>query len=90
MKTYYVIRAGWNAANQSWQEGKANPTNQFESRELKVIGIVEAKNPREAEKDFLDCAYPDQTIFAVSNPRSIRGLSRAIIEFENPEWAACQ
>ncbi len=44
MKTYYVIRRGWNGANQSSLYGKRNPRDTFESGLDRLVAIVEAED----------------------------------------------
>lgn len=79
---YYVVRQGWNAANQSSAWAKANPKNEFESRRLQLVAIVEAGSEQAACQQFAGSVYANQTLFATRNPRSIRGLTKAIEQFE--------
>ena len=41
-KTFYVIRSGWNAANQSASHTCRNPQNQFDSNQYRLVGVIEA------------------------------------------------
>lgn len=81
-KTFYVIRQGWNSANQSSMRSVANPANQFESRQLMLVGIAEAASAEEAIQSVTATCYSNQQIFAVTNPRAIRGLTEAIRNFD--------
>lgn len=78
MKTFYVIREGWNAANQSALGSRRNPKNQFESRQYALVGIVEADSEEFAVGQVKCSCYNNQSVFATSNPRSVKGLTAAI------------
>jgi hypothetical protein len=80
-KTYYLIRRGWNSANQSSMGGKRNPSNTFESCLDRLVGIVEAENEDAACEMFSGTVYNNQSLYAVSNPRAVKGLTREIREF---------
>jgi hypothetical protein len=86
-REWYVIRRGWNAANQSSVGGRANPRDQFESRYLALVAIVEADTEEEAIRQANVTAYNGQSVFAVRNPRSIAGLTREARRFFEPETA---
>ena len=77
-KTFFVIRQGWNAANQSSFRSVANPSNSFESQYLRLVGIVEANSAEEAIEKVNPTRYNNQYVFAETNPRGIRGLTEAI------------
>jgi hypothetical protein len=81
MRTYYVIRRGWNAANQSSRSARAKPRDEFETRHLALVAIVDA----DSEAAAIDAAnvtlYNNQTAFAVQNPRSVKGLTREARQF---------
>lgn len=80
-KTYYVIRSGWNAANQSSMGTVKNPKNKFESNLYCLVGIVEATSAQDAINQFNATCYNNQTIFAETNPRAIKGLTAQISYF---------
>lgn len=80
--TFYLIRAGWNAANQSGLFRPANPANRFQSGYYQLVGIVEADTPEQACEQFEGTVYNNQHLFAESNPRAIKGLAQAIREYE--------
>ncbi|MFM7012521.1 MAG: hypothetical protein ACKO0Z_24860 [Betaproteobacteria bacterium] len=81
MATYYVIRTGWNAANQSAMSRPGNPRNTFESGLDMVVAIVEADSSGDAVEEFDGTTYNGQFLWATTNPRQIRGLTHAIREF---------
>lgn len=76
-KTWYVIRVGWNAANQS-SVGPASPRDNFESHRYALVLIAQAETAEQACEKFCGTVYNNQHLFAVSNPRQVRGLTRAI------------
>ena len=80
MTTYYIIRRGWNAANQSSRGAVANPKDTFESRLDMLVDIVQAESAESAvEKVGASVTvYNGQYLRAVSNPRAINGLTREI------------
>ena len=78
MRTFYIVRVGWNAANQSAQGRPARPTNNFESGRYCLIGSVEANTEEEAVSRFPGHCYANQTLFAVASPRKVKGLTAAI------------
>ena len=86
MKTFYLIRSGWNAANQSSTEAKKNPKNRFESNQYQLVAIVEAGSEEKAREQFTGSVYNNQSLFATSNIRSFKGLTRAVENFEGAEY----
>lgn len=81
MKTYYVIRTGWNAANQSMRSASPNPKNNFESNRYALVLITQADTPEAACAEFTGTVYNGQSLMAVTNKRSVRGLSKAILNY---------
>ena len=81
MKTYYVIRTGWNAANQSMRSASPNPKNSFESNRYALVLITQADTPESACAEFTGTVYNGQSLVAVTNKRSVRGLSKAILNY---------
>ena len=81
MKTYYVIRTGWNAANQSMRSASPNPKNNFESNRYALVLITQADTPEAACAEFTGTVYNGQSLVAVTNKRSVRGLSKAILNY---------
>ena len=75
MKTFYVIRSGWNAANQSASGTCRNPQNSFESNQYMLVGIVVAESAEHAIEQVGCTSYNGQHVFAVTNPRSVAGLT---------------
>jgi hypothetical protein len=82
MKTYYLVRQGWNAANQSSMGAIRNPRNKFESNLCRLVGIVDAETEEAAVKSFTGTVYNNQSIWATSNPRSVKGLTKAIRDYQ--------
>ena len=82
MTTYYIIRRGWNAANQSATGGRSGPRDTFESRLDMLVEIVQADSPEDAVNMCSASVYANQSIRAVANPRSIKGLTREIRKCE--------
>ena len=78
MTTYYLIRRGWNAANQSAIGSRSGPRNTFESGLDMLVAIVDAASPEEAVAKCSASVYANQSLRAVSSPRSIKGLTREI------------
>lgn len=76
--TFYVIRSGWNAANQSALGGCRNPRNKFESRQYKLVGICDADSAESAIAQVGANCYNGQSVFAVTNPRSVKGLTAKV------------
>jgi len=81
MKTYYVIRSGWNAANQSAARTKKNPANNFESGVYTLVGVVEADSPAAAIEQVNATCYNNQQVFATDRLRSIQGLTAALASY---------
>jgi len=81
MKTFYVIRSGWNSANQSSMGPRMNPKNQFESRQLMLCAIVEAEDEAEAIGAAMVNSYNGQHVFCETNPKAIKGLTQAVRDF---------
>jgi hypothetical protein len=79
-ETYYVIRRGWNAANQSSIGSKRNPADTFESNLDKLVAIVEASSEEDAVSKFEGTVYNNQYLRAVKSPRAVAGLTREIRE----------
>ena len=75
MKTFYVIRSGWNSANQSSVGTCRNPQNSFESNQYMLVGIVVAESAEHAIAAADATCYSGQHVFAVTNPRSVAGLT---------------
>lgn len=78
MKIFYVIREGWNAANQSSAGTPRKPRNDFDSNRLRLMAVIQAETPEEAVKKAKVSAYANQIVYAVSNPRSVNGLTAEI------------
>ena len=81
MKTFYVIRSGWNAANQSSLGTCRNPKNQFESNQYQVVGIFDADSAESAIAAADATCYSGQSVFAVTRLNSVRGLTQAVRDF---------
>ncbi len=75
MSEYYVIRQGWNAANQSSRGGSRNPKTRFQSCELALVGIVVAESEADAIKQVSPSCYNNQLVWATDNLRSVAGLT---------------
>ncbi len=78
MTTYYLIRRGWNAANQSAKGGRSGPRDTFASRLDMLVAIVQADSPEEAVATCSASVCANQSLSAVSDPRAIKGLTREI------------
>ncbi len=78
MTTYYIIRRGWNGANQSATGSRSGPRDTFESRLDMLVEIVQAASPEEAVAKCSASVYANQSLRAVSDPRAIKGLTREI------------
>jgi len=85
MAQFFVIRSGWNAANQSSVGAARNPKNQFESNQYKLVAIVEADSEKEACEKYDGTVYNNQFVFAESNSRAVKGLTEAIRNFDEDE-----
>lgn len=86
MKTYYVIRSGWNSANQSALGSCRNPRDQFESCQYMLVGIVEAESEEQAIEAVDATCFNNQHVWAETNPRAIKGLTAAIRDFSEVEY----
>ncbi len=78
MTTYYLIRRGWNAANQSATRGRSGPRDTFESGLDMLVAVIDAASPGEAVATCSASVYANQSLRAVSSPRAIKGLTREI------------
>jgi hypothetical protein len=81
VKIYFVVRSGWNAANQSAMWGIANPKNKFESNLWCLVAIVQADSEESAITRANPTCYNGQGLFATTNPRQFKGLTSAIRQF---------
>jgi hypothetical protein len=88
MKQYYVIRHGWNAANQSALCRPASPRNDFESGRMMLVGIVAAESADQAKAQFEGSCYANQVLSCETNPRAIRGLTSAIAKYRQQDAIA--
>lgn len=79
--TYYVVRTGWNSANQSSRVSKKNPKNRFESNLDNLVLVVDASSPENAKESFLGTVYNNQFLTVYSNHRAVKGLTNAIREY---------
>ena len=86
MRTFYLIRKGWNSANQSSMGRRRKPRTDFESGRYMLVGIVQAESAEAAKAQFTGSVYNGQHLFAETNPRAIAGLTAAIREFEEPAY----
>ena len=79
-RSYFVIRRGWNAANQSSLYTPRNPRTRFASNELCLLGVYEADSEDAAVAAALrdHTCYNNQHVWAETNPRAIAGLTAAI------------
>jgi len=78
MHTYYVIRSGYNAANQPSHARIPCPVNDFESGYLKLVGVVDAASPEAAIDHVNPTCHNKQRVFATTNDYSIDGLRAAV------------
>jgi len=88
MQTYYVVRQGWNAANQSSCGRPANPKNNFESGLWKLVGIVQDECADYAIQQVNATCYSGQFFICATHPRQMKGLTEAIRQFEELEALA--
>lgn len=86
-KTFYVIRYGWNTANQPSAGRPSKPKDQFDSGQYELVAIVQAKSEGDACSQFNGTVYNNQSLFAITNSRSIKGLARAVKEFNEVQNA---
>lgn len=82
MKTFYVVRRGWNAANQSSMGRTRSPKDNFESGYDRLVAIVEAESKDEAIQKCGIEVYNGQFLWATSNPKEEKGLTQAIRDFQ--------
>lgn len=81
MKTFYIVRTGWNAANQSAMRRTANPKNDFESGRCDLVEIIDGESESEVIDRCTATVYNNQYLTAYTNPRSVAGLTQAIRNF---------
>lgn len=82
MTTFYIVRTGWNGANQSAMRRTASPKNDFESGRKMLVAIIEAESEEQAIEKCTASVYNNQYLTAYSNPRKLAGLTQAIRTFE--------
>jgi hypothetical protein len=82
MNTYYVIRNGFNAANQSAMRAERNPKNDFESGYSKIVEIIKAESAEQAIEDCRATCYNGQKLWATATTKRHKGLTAAIRAFE--------
>jgi len=82
MATYYVIRDGFNAANQSAMRAEQNPKNNYERGYSKVVEIVDAESAEQAVQECSATCYNGQKLWATDKPGKHRGLTWAIRAYE--------
>jgi len=86
METFYIIRSGWNSANQSSVGTCRNPKNQFESNQYRVVGIFDADSAESAIAAADASCYNGQSVFAVTRLNSLKGLTQAARDFFNTDY----
>lgn len=86
-KTFYIIRYGWNAANQPSAGRPRKPKDQFDSGQYELVAIVQAESEGDACSQFNGTVYSNQSLFAITNSRSIKGLARSVKEFNEVQNA---
>ena len=79
-KKHYVIRSGWNSANQPSRAAAGN-SNDFETNRLRLVAIVTADSEQEAIQCAQPTCYNGQHVFAVTNSRKVKGLTAAVRRF---------
>lgn len=82
MSTYYVIRNGFNAANQSAMQAEQNPKNDYERGYSRIVEICEAESAEQAVEGCFATVYNGQKLWATATPGKHRGLTWAIRAFE--------
>ena len=90
MKTFYVLRFGWNSANQSAAGSSRNPKNRFQSNQLCLVGIIDAHDAEAAIAAVGASCYNGQSLFAVTRRTAVKGLTQAVRQFLTPshnEWS---
>ena len=83
VKTWYVIRTGWNAANQSSMGTERNPINDFESGHHKLVGIVDAVDAKSAIEIVEASCYNNQNVIAVDGVWKVKGLTQAVRDYRS-------
>ena len=83
VKTWYVIRTGWNAANQSSMGTERNPINDFESGHHKLVGIVDAVDATSAIEIVGASCYNNQNVIAVDGVWKVKGLTQAVRDYRS-------
>jgi len=83
VKTWYVIRTGWNAANQSSMGTERNPINDFESGHHKLVGIVDAVDATSAIEIVGSSCYNNQNVIAVDAVWKVKGLTKAVRDYRS-------
>ena len=84
MKTFYVVRSGWNGANQSAAGSSRNPKNRFDSNEFRVVGVIDAHDAEAAITAVGASCYNGQSVFAVTRLTAVKGLTAAVRQFLTP------
>ena len=84
MTTFYVVRSGWNSANQSASGSSRNPQNQFESNQFCVVGVIDAHDAKAAIAAVGASCYNGQSVFAVTRQTAVKGLTQAVRQFSTP------
>lgn len=81
LKTWYVIRCGWNAGNQSSMAACRKPINDFESNRSMLVGIVDAVDSQSAIDIVGASCYNGQHLSAVDSVWKVKGLTQAVRDF---------
>ena len=84
MKTFYVVRSGWNSANQSASGSSRNSKNRFDTNEFRVVGIIDAHDAEAAIAAVGASCYNGQSLFAVTRRTAVKGLTQAVRQFLTP------
>ena len=84
MTTFYVVRSGWNSANQSAAGSSRNSKNQFESNQFCLVGIIDAHDAEAAIAAVGASCYNGQSLFAVTRRTAVKGLTAAVRQFLTP------
>jgi hypothetical protein len=82
VSTYYVIRNGFNAANQSAMRAAQSPKNDFESGFSRIVEICEAESAEQAVEGCFAFVYNGQKLWATKTPGRHKGLTWAIREYK--------
>lgn len=83
VKTWYVIRTGWNAANQSSMGACRKPINDFESHHHKLVGVIDATDAADAIENVGASCYNGQKVIAVDGLRKVKGLTQAVRDYRS-------